>query len=130
MQNRTADDEGDVSRPGKRSQLILNRKPKSHVCTDTLVPYILLLTDRSSLRCSYKDMKINEMNLVAQRNEDMIACSMLLPAHSFCIVPSVQPCHEKSSKTQSNIHLQRSGKQSATLLTFFSCKRRIVDLKV
>ena len=34
---------------------------------------------------------------VAQRNEDLIACSELLPVISFGIVFAIQPCHKKPS---------------------------------
>ena len=32
---------------------------------------------------------------VTQRNEDLIACSVLLPVMSFSIVFTIQPCHKK-----------------------------------
>ena len=32
---------------------------------------------------------------VAQRNEDLIACSVLLPVISFSNVFTMQPCHKK-----------------------------------
>ena len=36
---------------------------------------------------------------VAQRNEDLIACSLLLPMISFSIVFTIQPCHKKNTLT-------------------------------
>ena len=34
---------------------------------------------------------------VTQRNEDLIACSVLLPVMSFSIVFTIQPYHKKPS---------------------------------
>ena len=34
---------------------------------------------------------------VAQRNEDLIACRVLLPVMSFSIVFTIQPYHKKAS---------------------------------
>ena len=45
------------------------------------------------MRCCYEDMKLNELNQAAKRNEDLIACSALLPVHSFlyCILYAAMP---------------------------------------
>ena len=114
--------------PGKRLQSNLNRKLQFYVCTDTLVLILLhtgqglecmwtlvVISKADWLGCCFEDMKISELSQVAQHNGDMIACRVILYAHSFCIVFSVHPCHEKPSKTQSSIHLQESQKPSATL---------------
>ena len=70
-------------------------------------------------------MKISVLSQVAKRNEDIIGCSVLFPAHSFCIVSTIQPCGEKHSKTQSSIHLQESQKTEV-----LSCKRFTHDIRI
>ena len=70
-------------------------------------------------------MKLSELCQVTKRNEDMIGCSMPFPAHSLCIVSTIQPCGEKPSKTQSSIHFQESQK---TKVLF--CKRLTHDIRI
>ena len=59
-----------------------------------------------------------------QRNEDLIACSVLLSVISFGIVFSIQPCLKYPSKTQSCIHWY--GGQNV-LHMIYGYKRRFSD---
>ena len=87
--------------PGKHSQAHL----ESLTCLQTHL-YILLLTVQGLLErivCVFKldqqgrlvHVRMVVVAQVAQRNEYLIACSVLLPVISFSIVLTIQPCHKK-----------------------------------
>ena len=95
-----------VSMPGKRSQANLNRKPKSYLFTDTLVytiahlplppsTHVNCIQDRQGrlvhVRTVVAATCIKIKSPVAQRNDDLIACSVLVSVISFGVVFTIQP---------------------------------------
>ena len=89
--------------PGKRSQ----KKLKSYLFTDTLVytiahwsgpprTYVDFSQDQQGrlvyVRTAVAATCIKILSQVAQRNEDLIACSVLLSVIFFGIVFTIQPC--------------------------------------
>ena len=93
--------------PGKRSQANLNRKPRSYLLTDTLIYTIAhwpvppstygdFSQDQQgrlvNVRTVVHATCIKILSQVAQCNEDLIACSVLLSVMSFGDVFTIQLC--------------------------------------
>ena len=96
--------------PGKRSQANLNRKPKSYLFKDTLVntighwpvpprAYVEFSQDRQGrlvhVRTVVAATCIKIYSQVAQRNEDPIACSVLLSLVLYLLYSHISSNHLK-----------------------------------
>ena len=111
--------------PGERSKADLNRKPVLIIYTH--IWYILLLTAQGLLERMWILVKIGKADRsmlerllllwseVAQRNEDRIACSVLISVISFGITLTYQ-CHKKPSKKRKAAYTCRNIEMFKTVM--------------